>query len=571
MSTLRISNIEAKSVPASATTDEKIKITNSSGDVLVFIDGKTSGITTIGINTTDGNIKFDENSNIVVTGIITATKFVGEVEPTDLTVSGKVSVGGSVTAATFYGSGANLTGISAGTSLSGSTNNTVCTVTGANAIQGEANLTFDGSSLDIFNGSNSSLIKLKRHASTATEQAHIGYYSSGLHIETREDTYISLKTNGNEKVRIASDGFVGIGYATPRTVLEVNATHNTTADTVTPVLRLCTGNSYAGNNTGSALEFGTTNTTYPTWVKARIGAVYNGSSNYGGHLVFQTNTGTSATALTEKMRLTDGGNLVQYTNHLSGSSPHQSTGWYGDDANNYTLEYKDFNEIRAVKSVNTSNYSSIVYKREMMTEYCDIEFTLKGSASNSQRHVGFIINGDGSDTLSNFDVLVFRTNTGSPSSNQIRLDKGGGGTGFNETSSNVPSFFDGNERHVHIQIRKRTFSITVNRLGQSEYNFNARNSADLVSSRGYFGFSIYEPSSANPEVTIRDFKITNYTQNAIPSTSVAFQATHSGNPSKSSGYQVKPCNVEIFDNGYGGNYNTSNSVSYTHLTLPTKA
>ena len=75
MSTLRISNIEAKSVPASATIDEKVKITNSSGDTLVFIDGKTSGITTIGINTTDGNIKFDANSNVVVTGIITATKF----------------------------------------------------------------------------------------------------------------------------------------------------------------------------------------------------------------------------------------------------------------------------------------------------------------------------------------------------------------------------------------------------------------------------------------------------------------------------------------------------------------
>ena len=73
MSTLRISNIEAKSVPASATTDEKIKITNSSGDTLVFLDGKTSGITTVGINTTDGNITFDANSNVVVTGIITAT------------------------------------------------------------------------------------------------------------------------------------------------------------------------------------------------------------------------------------------------------------------------------------------------------------------------------------------------------------------------------------------------------------------------------------------------------------------------------------------------------------------
>ena len=92
MSTLRISNIEAKSVPASATTDEKIKITNSSGDTLVFLDGKTSGITTVGINTTDGNITFDANSNVVVTGIITATKFVGAFEPSDLPVSGDLSI-----------------------------------------------------------------------------------------------------------------------------------------------------------------------------------------------------------------------------------------------------------------------------------------------------------------------------------------------------------------------------------------------------------------------------------------------------------------------------------------------
>ena len=92
MSTLRINNIEAKSVPASPTLDEKIKLTNSSGNVLVHVDGKTSGITTIGINTTAGNITFDANSNVVVTGIITATKFVGTIEPTDLTVSGDLTI-----------------------------------------------------------------------------------------------------------------------------------------------------------------------------------------------------------------------------------------------------------------------------------------------------------------------------------------------------------------------------------------------------------------------------------------------------------------------------------------------
>ena len=63
-----------------------------------------------------------------------------------MTDSGPI-ISGVVTATSFSGDGSNLTGISAGTALSGSTNNTVCTVTGANAIQGEANLLFDGGTL----------------------------------------------------------------------------------------------------------------------------------------------------------------------------------------------------------------------------------------------------------------------------------------------------------------------------------------------------------------------------------------------------------------------------------------
>ena len=52
MSTLRVSNIEAKADP-SAFSRRKLKVTNSNGDILVHIDGKTAGVTTIGINTTD--------------------------------------------------------------------------------------------------------------------------------------------------------------------------------------------------------------------------------------------------------------------------------------------------------------------------------------------------------------------------------------------------------------------------------------------------------------------------------------------------------------------------------------
>ena len=141
MSTLRISNIEAKSVPASATIDEKVKITNSSGDTLVFLDGKTSGITTVGINTTDGNITFDANSNVVVTGIITATRFSGQITPTSLEIGSNIKLGnaGVITATSFVG----------GLPITGGADNRVITAASASAIQGEANLTFDGSALSV--------------------------------------------------------------------------------------------------------------------------------------------------------------------------------------------------------------------------------------------------------------------------------------------------------------------------------------------------------------------------------------------------------------------------------------
>ena len=142
MSTLRINNIEAKSVPASPTIDEKIKLTNSSGDVLVHVDGKTSGITTIGINTTDGNIKFDENSNIVVTGIVTATA--------------------------FHGDGSNLTNIT-GTTINNNADNRLITGSNsANTLEGEADLIFgaDGDANVLRIAGGSSNITSSNHVST---------------------------------------------------------------------------------------------------------------------------------------------------------------------------------------------------------------------------------------------------------------------------------------------------------------------------------------------------------------------------------------------------------------------
>ena len=149
MSTLRINNIEAQSVPASPTIDEKVKVTNSSGDILVNIDGKTSGITTIGINTTDGNIKFDANSNVLITGILTATTLAGNFTPDSLEVGSNIKLGnaGVITATSFVGSGANLTSLPAQATIANNADNRVITGGSGVNLNGEANLSFDGDSL----------------------------------------------------------------------------------------------------------------------------------------------------------------------------------------------------------------------------------------------------------------------------------------------------------------------------------------------------------------------------------------------------------------------------------------
>ena len=84
MSTLRIHGIEAKSDPTSASVNEKIKITNSNGDLLFHLDGTQAGIGTVGITTTGTTFHVDR-----ATGEIT---FV-----TDAVFNGTVGIAGTLT------------------------------------------------------------------------------------------------------------------------------------------------------------------------------------------------------------------------------------------------------------------------------------------------------------------------------------------------------------------------------------------------------------------------------------------------------------------------------------------
>ena len=233
MSTLRITNIEAKADPSSPTVDEKIKLTNSNGDILVHIDGKTSGITTIGINTTAGNIKFDQNSNVVVTGIITATKFVGTIEPTTLTVGGDLTIPdkivhtGDTNTAIRFPAADTITAETAGTERLRIDSTGDVRFAGTNLTNNtnkNVNLTAPS-----YNTSEEDVNLVQVENESGMNQISFGGGTSGLNAATslRFLTASAVNTTtGTERLLITSDGKVGINQSTPQTTFHSTGTTN---------------------------------------------------------------------------------------------------------------------------------------------------------------------------------------------------------------------------------------------------------------------------------------------------------------------------------------------------------
>jgi hypothetical protein len=117
--------------------------------------------------------------------------------------------------------------VSAGTSLSGSTDNTVTTVTGANAIQGEANLTFDGGTLtvkDDANGSTTETLVVTNGTSANPSYSNLvfktggntsGCWIKGVQASGGNDGRLEFHTNNSgtvgEAMRINYQGKFGFG------------------------------------------------------------------------------------------------------------------------------------------------------------------------------------------------------------------------------------------------------------------------------------------------------------------------------------------------------------------------
>ena len=165
MSTLRITNIEAKADASSPSVNEKVKVVSSTGTTLLQVDGATSGVSTVTVGT---GVTIQGDS-----GIVTAKTFSGNITGVAGTFSGNLSVAGVLTyedvtnvdsvgvvtarngirvgagksigsdsgTVTYYGDGSNLTGIDASSikynnNVKVQANNSGVIITGITTVEG---------------------------------------------------------------------------------------------------------------------------------------------------------------------------------------------------------------------------------------------------------------------------------------------------------------------------------------------------------------------------------------------------------------------------------------------------
>ena len=205
---------------------------------------------------------------INVTGVVTATSFVGngagltgltanqvgaigdvvsdttpqlggnlDLNSKTINGTGTINFTGNVTATAFAGSGANLTSLPVPTEVivTDESSDTSCNVlfttaaTGNLAPKSGTNLTFNSSSGTLtataFSGDGSALTNLP--AGATPDKIEEGNTSAEV-VDTGSDGHFKVTTEGTERLRVVSSGRVGINSIAPTSTLDVNGTVNVT-------------------------------------------------------------------------------------------------------------------------------------------------------------------------------------------------------------------------------------------------------------------------------------------------------------------------------------------------------
>ena len=210
-----------------------------------------------------------------------------------------------------------------GVSLSGSTNNTIATVTGANALTGEANLTFDGSTLNINGTSNDTPLIVD---TTNSNGAHMRFRTNGgtqhfvgcgggislgdsqdLSMRAYDNLLFATGNSSTERFRIDSSGRLLFGTTSSTRETSLVLVGNSNSYTTNPgVIDLFIGNTPSNLGGMGQICFGTQNVVGAR-IDGRADQDWTINSARGSHIRFLTCTNGSTT-LTERLRIDNAGN-----------------------------------------------------------------------------------------------------------------------------------------------------------------------------------------------------------------------------------------------------------------------
>ena len=213
--------------------------------------------------------------------------------------------------------------VSAGVTLSGSTDNTIATVTGSNALQGEANLTFDGTTLTV--GSTATLTSSQL---TFADDGLVLWGSSDTAYIVGKDSsdgYLKFATNASERMRIDPSGNVGIGTAAfdvstpngisdPARIFKISSGNDNDCDNA---IQLVGYSDASGNSHGLDI-----------WTDVSTGQLYFDQRGDHDNYDFRFRTKTSGTAI-DAMTIAGNGYVgIGTTNPLGPLDIHMTPGNY---------------------------------------------------------------------------------------------------------------------------------------------------------------------------------------------------------------------------------------------------